>query len=195
MNNIDEYQNILVSLDSDVFDDFVAQVTKNREQGLSNEETTVIKDIRRRIKNRESARKCRQNRKNKMGTLEEKIKYLTEDTNELQTDIAAYKRENKCLTDEVQFLQNIINSNPIFSTIFQEYTNAPQEKRQELLKNSLNSQSFFLLAVMFSFGIVFNVDSNGNSLPLLNRGFYRELKEDGSRISNQDLYKDKITVN
>jgi len=171
-------------------------VTKYRESGFSSEETSIIKDIRRRIKNRESARKCRQNRKNKMGSLEEKIKILSEETHQLRTEIAAYKRESQCLTDEVEYLQNIVNNNPIIATVFQEYYNAPPEKRLDILKNSLNSQSFFLLAVMFSFGIVFNVDSNGNAIPLLNRGFYRDFKDDGTRVTNQDLFnKGKITVN
>jgi len=196
LTNIEDVQNILVTLDSEVFDEYIGQVTKFRERGLSNEETNVVKDIRRRIKNRESARKCRQNRKNKMGTLEEKIKALVDETHQLQEDIAGYKKENQCLEEEVQFLQNIIYNNPIFSTVFQEYSNAPPEKRLDILKNALSSQSFFLLAVMFSFGIVFNVDSNGNAIPLLNRGFFRDYKDDGTRSNpSGDLIKEKITVN
>jgi len=174
LSNIETVQNILVNFDSNLFDEYISQVSKFRDGNLTKEETNIIKDIRRRIKNRESARKCRQNRKNKLETLEEKIKNLSEETHALQEDISSYKKENQCLAEEVKYLQNIINNNPIFSTIFQEYSNAPSDKRQEVLVNSISSQSFFLLAVMFSFGIVFNVDSNGNSMPLFNRGFFRD---------------------
>jgi len=190
LKNIEEVQNILVTIDSHVFDDYISQVTKFRESGLTNEETNIVKDIRRRIKNRESARKCRQNRKNKTESLEEKIKDLNEETQQLQEDIISYKKENYCLAEEVKYLQNVINNNPVFATIFQEYSNAPSEKRQEVLKTSINSQSFFLLAVMFSFGILFNVDSSGNQLPLLNRGIFRdynrgEVDVGGTKTQNQ----------
>jgi len=186
LTNIEAVQNILVNYDSDVFDDYIGQVTKYRDGKLTKDETNNNKDIRRRIKNRESARKCRQNRKNKLETLEEKIKNLGNETQQLQEDISSYKKENQCLTEEVKYLQNIINNNPIFSTIFQEYSIAPPDKRQEVLENSISSQSFFLLAVMFSFGIVFNVDSNGNSMPLFNRGFFRDRSDLKSSIQ-QDL--------
>jgi len=204
LKNIEDVQNILVTIDSNVFDDYISQVTKYRERGLTNEETNIVKDIRRRIKNRESARKCRQNRKNKMESLEEKIKDLNEETHQLQEDIVSYRKENQCLTDEINYLQNVINNNPVFGTIFQEYSNAPPEKRQEILKTSISSQSFFLLAVMFSFGILFNVDSNGNQLPLLNRGIFRDSRVgdvEGTKAPQQHSHyqrhmdsRDTITV-
>jgi len=177
LGNIKDVQEVLVNYDSNLFDDYIAQVTKYRLTVLTKEENNVIKDIRRRIKNRESARKCRKNRKNKLETLEDKIKELEEDTHHLEEDISSYKKENQCMTEEVKYLQNIINTNPIFSTIFQEYSNTPEEKRQEVLENSISSQSFFLLAVMFSFGILFNVDSNGNAMPYFNREFLKNRKD------------------
>jgi len=48
MKNIEDIHNLLVNVNSNVFDDYITQVSKYRV--LSSEETNIIKDIRRRIK-------------------------------------------------------------------------------------------------------------------------------------------------
>jgi len=70
--DIEDVLNVLVTMDSESFDDYVNQISSFREIGLTNDENNLVKDMRRKIKNRESARKCRQNKKNKMELLEEK---------------------------------------------------------------------------------------------------------------------------
>jgi len=117
VKNVEECQDYLVTLTCSEFDEFVKNIGKFRK--MSGEETSAAKEIRRRIKNRESARKCRQNRKDKLESLEMKIKKLTEKTNKQLQDISGLKMQNDCVKNEVAFIKNMIETNPVFKKITQ----------------------------------------------------------------------------
>jgi len=111
-----------------------------------------------------------------------------EHTHKLQEDISAYKKEKECLSDENTYLQNIITCNPVFSNLFLEYSKAEPEKRIDQLKTSINSQSFFLLSMLYSFGMFYNPDSTGQQA-LLNRGFFPnpDKKENSTPFTSKPL--------
>jgi len=136
VSNVEDVQDYLVSLSCKEFDEFVGVMSKSR--SLTSEESNLIKDIRRRIKNRESARKCRQNRRNKLETLEDKIKGLSEETQKLQQSIASLKMEGQCVQEDVSYLKGIINCNPMLSSVFEEYQKAKEDDRDDVLKSAIN---------------------------------------------------------
>jgi len=154
-----DYKDSLVFLDSISFDKFIQKLTKKK--NFSSEEKELVKDLRRKIKNRESARKSRMNKKSKVEDLEKKVKKLTDSTYNLREYIAVLKNENSKLKEEIVYLMNLIQKNPIFSNLFNEYILNPQN---EAFFSSLNSQSFFLLTLLYSFGLISNVESYPQSL-------------------------------
>lgn len=70
--NLDNFKSGLVSLNSLDFESFISKL--NKVKIYTSEEKALVKEVRKKIKNRESARKSRINKKNKVEDLEDKIK-------------------------------------------------------------------------------------------------------------------------
>jgi len=153
-DSLTKHKDSLIFMDSISFDKFVQKLSKKKT--FTSEEKELVKDLRRKIKNRESARKSRMNKKSKVEDLEIKVKKLHDSTTYLSEYVAVLKNENKQLKEEIVYLMNLIQRNPIFSTLFQEYLLNPQNE----FFSTLNShQSLFLMALLYSFGLLTNVES------------------------------------
>lgn len=148
-DDMEKYKEILINSDSSSFDSFVQRLSKIKI--YSNEEKELIKDIRRKIKNRESARKSRMNKKNKVDDLEKKLKKLTERTHKAKEIMSVLKKENNEIKSEIQFLLNLIKNNPIFANLFNEYITNNNKELQE----KLNFQSYYL-TILYSLGLISN---------------------------------------
>eukprot|EP01129_Flabellula_baltica_P008408 TRINITY_DN3336_c0_g1_i2.p1 TRINITY_DN3336_c0_g1~~TRINITY_DN3336_c0_g1_i2.p1 ORF type:complete len:211 (+),score=59.23 TRINITY_DN3336_c0_g1_i2:86-634(+) len=98
----DDYKDALVSLDSTEFDKYVQQLGKLNK--INSDDHNILKDMRRRIKNRESARKSRESRRNKMDSLEDKVKELTNETNGLEREVACLEKEKELMLSEKSYL-------------------------------------------------------------------------------------------
>jgi len=158
--NLEDFKRGLVSLNSIDFEAYMLKL--NKIKIYTNEEKEVIKDIRRKIKNRESARKSRLNKKNKVDDLEVKIKKLAQVTFKMKEAVSILKKENNQIKNEINFLVGMINSNPILSKIYQDLLSNPFQENIVMKNNQ------YLLSLLFSSGLVSNVEMDPNSLNQLN---------------------------
>lgn len=101
---------LLVTLTAAGFDSWLARLTASRE--LTPEEDATMKMIRRRIRNRESARDSRSNKKNYLQTLQQRVDGLKLQNHKLHMQMSSLRSENKALRDEATYLQNMIRSTP-----------------------------------------------------------------------------------
>jgi len=160
LSNIQSYEDGLLSLDSVSFDEYVDRALQFHR--FSDDDRNLLRDIRRRIKNRESARKSRKNKRTKMSTLEGQVMELTDETVGLKREIFNLKVENNQLRSEVVYLQNVINS----SHASHEMNNMKQVKEEPPLSSNplpgsaINTQSILLFVILFSFGLLWNLDTN-----------------------------------
>jgi len=179
----------LIFMDSISFDKFIQKLSKKK--SFTSEEKELVKDLRRKIKNRESARKSRMNKKSKVEDLEKKVKKLHDSTTYLSEYVAVLKNENKQLKEEIVYLMNLIQKNPIFSKLFQEYLLNPQN---EEFFNKLNSQSLFLMALIYSLGLITNVESYPDTISQLKTIYNNEgtncrneyIKESDNYFKNEE---------
>jgi len=137
-------------LDSQSFDEYVegAYLVKK----FSEDEKEYFRDIRKRIKNRESARKSRKNKRTKMDTLESQVLELTEESNNLRQENHNLSQENFQLKNEVVYLQSVISN-----------YNSYESKKSIKPENSsspMSTHSVILFVFLFSFGILWNLDSS-----------------------------------
>jgi len=137
---IESLKDTLVSLNSVDFEDFIQKFTENKKR-LSKEERDVIKDLRRKVKNRESARKSRINKKNKVDILEKKIEILQENTDNMKEYVSVLKNENNNIKSEISYLYNLIQSNPMMKNLFAVYSMNPESFIQ-----TMNTQSSYLIS-------------------------------------------------
>jgi len=148
-SDIKFYEDALISLDSISFDEYMDRISIYRR--FNQEEKDKLRDIKKRIKNRESARKSRNNKRNKLETLEYQVKDLTEETVTLREEISYLTQENHQLKSEVVYLRNYY-SNP--------ETKVEHKLCKEESKSMINGQSILLFVILFSFGIFWNLDGD-----------------------------------
>jgi len=160
ISGVSSYEDALLSLDSVSFDEYIDKA--NSYQRFTDQEKELIRDIRRRIKNRESARKCRRSRLTKLEILQGKVNEMNEETIILREENSALKVENTKLKNEVFFLQDIINGNQTYLNTYNEVKRPIKEEYQlpSQPNSVINTQSIFLFVLLFSFGIFWNFDSN-----------------------------------
>jgi len=156
--NIKDYEDSLIALDSQTFDEYVEGAYRFRK--YTEEEKEYFRDIRRRIKNRESARKSRMNKRTKLDTLSVQVKDLNDHTSLLIQENEQLKQENFQLKNEVIYLKNIINT----------HNHGKQNisvKEETKSSSPMGSHSILLFVMLFSFGILWNLDVSIFNSPLL----------------------------
>jgi hypothetical protein len=170
ISSVSTYEDALLSLDSVSFDEYIDKA--NSYQRFSDQDKELVRDIRRRIKNRESARKCRRSRLTKLEILQVKVKEKNEETIILREENSALKIENTKLKNEVFFLQNVINGNATYTDVKKPIKEEYQTPSQP--NSVINTQSIFLFVLLFSFGIFWNFDSNmlGSLLKSTNKNHF-----------------------
>jgi len=118
MYSVIKFKDALVALEIDSFDDYIVRVSKFR--ALTIEEKDEVKMIARRIKNRESARRSRREKKDHFADLEKEVRQLKSQVEHMRMELASLRSENTYLKNEVQFSSSIISSNPTLAQIYSE---------------------------------------------------------------------------
>ena len=103
---IDEFS----ALCSTDFDYTIATIQTSRK--MTKAELNMVSKIRRRIKNRESARVSRQGKRDGVDELESKVQQHQRKNNELQISLAETQAINASLKNELGFMTKTIMSNP-----------------------------------------------------------------------------------
>jgi len=117
----------LAALDSDAFQEYVDRLESLRK--LTSAELNEIKKIRRRIHNRESARKSRQEKREWTDDLDEKIKALTDQLHQTKLEVASLAAENQSLRNEIAFSYHLIANNPVLSQLYADLKRIHEAKR------------------------------------------------------------------
>jgi regulator of replication initiation timing len=159
LTNAKDYEDALIALDSQSFDEYVEGAYRFKK--YTEEEKEFFRDIRRRIKNRESARKSRMNKRTKLDTLSVQVQDLNDQTSILIQENEQLKIENYQLKNEVFYLKNIIHANNY------QVNNIPVKEETTKSSSPIGSHSIFLFVLLFSFGILWNLDVSIFSSPLL----------------------------
>jgi len=146
LENVKSFEDALLSLDSISFDEYIKKTMNSR--SLPEEEIELVKDIKRRIKNRESARKSRNIKRSKLDNLEGKVKELKEENTSLKNEVSYLRQYNSQLQMEVIKLNNI------------SYTTTPIKEEVDSSHKGITTQSIVLFVVLFSFGLLWNLDTN-----------------------------------
>jgi len=108
----------LTALDSETFDEFVAALEEYRK--LPAGEVAELKKMKRRIHNRESARRSRQDKRDHTGQLADQVQALTDQLNEMRLEVASLEAANRELQSEIAFSSQLIRSSPVLAQLFAE---------------------------------------------------------------------------
>jgi len=180
-SNVKMFEDSLLALDSQSFDEYVegAYLVKK----FSEDEKEYFRDIRRRIKNRESARKSRKNKRTKLDTLAYEVQELTDESSNLRQENLNLRQENFQLKNEVVYLQSVISN----------YNNSYESKKSIKPENSsspMSTHSVILFVFLFSFGILWNLDSSifNSSYNLLQNNKHQFI----SQSVKNNLVEDKV---
>jgi len=115
--NLIVLEGVVASVDSVVFESFVSELKNFR--ALTGAEEAMIKRVTKKIKNRESARKSRQAKKDHNADLETQVSDLDDQNNELKQTMSALESENRAIRNEITFTENLITQNPLLSKLYQ----------------------------------------------------------------------------
>jgi len=133
--DIKKYEDALLSLDSITFDEYIKKV--NGIKKIEDKDKLFIKDIKRKIKNRESARKSRRCRKSKIDVLQSKVSILNNENVALKSEMKNLKQENTNLKGEVNYWRENFGKDT---------------------SKGLSTQNLILFVILFSFGMLWNLD-------------------------------------
>jgi len=153
LTDLKKYEDALLSLDSMSFEEYIGKVMNHRR--FTENDNNLVKDIKRRIRNRESARKSRRNKKTKIEVLQDKVNQLNgenlglkQDVYGLKQDVCNLTQENINLKNEVVYWRELNNNKP----------KSPDNEMNSSAPGGLSTQSVILFVVLFSFGMLWNMD-------------------------------------
>jgi len=151
LTDLKKYEDALMSLDSVSFEEYIGKVMNHKR--FTENDNNLVKDIKRRIRNRESARKSRRNKKTKIEVLQDKVSQLNGENLGLKQDVYSLKQDVCNLTQENVNLKNEV-------VYWRELNNKPKSPDTEMNSSApgLSTQSVILFVVLFSFGILWNMD-------------------------------------
>jgi len=118
IKNVKQHVDEITALDSEHFDEFVRRLEQTRKLPAS--ELNELKKMKRRIHNRESARRSRQDKRDTSSHLEEQVRNLTAQLNEMRLEVATLQANNSQLQNEIEFSSQLIRSSPVLSKLFAE---------------------------------------------------------------------------
>jgi hypothetical protein len=131
---------------------------------VSSEEERQLKRQRRLIKNRESAQLSRMRKKIYIEELERKVSHLTSENDNLAKQLITVSHDKRKLEEEVIYLRNLMKQTGQLSTPNSQLVGQPikQTSNPKLNTSSKNVKTagLCLLVVLFSFGLLFNTNSN-----------------------------------
>lgn len=116
VKNVKHHFEELTALDSATFDHFVQRLAAARK--ITTLEQAELKKMKRRIHNRESARRSRQDKRSHAGALEEQVRALTDQLNEMKLEVATLSAANSQLQNEIEFSTQLIRASPILAQLF-----------------------------------------------------------------------------
>jgi archaellum component FlaC len=163
------FEDALLELDSYSFEEYIEKASQFRT--FTPKEEELVNDMNRKIRNRESARKSRLNKKKTLQSLNAKVDELNEENEHL-------KKENESLKREVIHLRSQLNS---INT---------QNSFQSVAPSGYNTQSVLLFVFLFTFAILWNIDGSISFLhgtpsieqaSILSKSYFKEMNE------NEDL--------
>lgn len=106
----------LLVMSTEDFDSYVQHLKNSR--GLAEDEKGDFRTIRRRIRNRESARESRSNKKDYVDRLQTRVDTLKTHNKQLSIQIHGMQTENQALKEEVVYLQDMIKRTPALENLF-----------------------------------------------------------------------------
>jgi hypothetical protein len=106
----------LLVFSTEDFDLYIAHLKASRD--ITPEENTDLKTVRRRIRNRESARESRSNKKEYVDRLQTRVETLKTHNKQLSLQIYGMQSENQSLKEEVIYLQDMIKKTPALENLF-----------------------------------------------------------------------------
>jgi len=109
-------EGIVDSVDSTAFESFVTELKNFRQ--LTGAEEAMVKRVTKKIKNRESARKSRQAKKDHNADLESKVNDLSDQNQDLKLQMAALESENRTIRNEITFAETLITQHPFLSKLY-----------------------------------------------------------------------------
>lgn len=129
VSNLVKLEGVVDAVDSNTFESFLAGLRNFR--SLSSSEELFVKKVTKKIKNRESARKSRQAKKDHNADLETRVSDLVDLTQELKIvrlvslhlvhpsqQVATLESENRQIRNEISFTENLIISHPLLSKLY-----------------------------------------------------------------------------
>jgi len=164
----------LLSYTSKDLDKFTNQITEHR--ALTSSEERELRRQRRLIKNRESAQASRQRKKVYIDELEAEIAQLKSENLALLKQMEHMNQENSSLRNEVGELHNWMRKSGFSYTPpeTQWHVTGPSKKLNDATTSKVKTAGVCLLIIIFSFGIMFNLE-NGSKDSLVHR--VREMRE------------------
>jgi len=127
VKNIKTIADKLTALDSETFQEYISRLESLRK--LTSAEQNEIKKMKRRINNRESARKSRQEKRDFTDHLDEKIRLLTDQLHQTKLEMASLAAENMSLKNEIAFSYNLIAANPVLRQLYADLKEKHEAKR------------------------------------------------------------------
>jgi len=139
VKNIKTISERLTALDSDTFDDFIARIEAVRK--LSSAEVMEVKKMKRRIANRESARKSRQEKREHTDLLDQQIRQLTDELHATKLEVASLAAQNVSLRSEIAFSYHLIAANPVLAQLYADLKHKHEQRRSSAAASSSSSSS------------------------------------------------------
>jgi hypothetical protein len=150
VRSIFDHEEGLSQLSTQDFQEYITMAGVSRR--FSTEERQFLDKIAKKIKNRESARRSRANKKTKFQDLEEAIRSRDKEIEILKSENELLKKENGDLRNRVSYFTSLLNNRN---------NGQNQNNPQNFYANPFGSQgSTVLFIFLFTFGILWNLDSN-----------------------------------
>jgi len=156
VENLKKYEDPLIASDSVTFGEFETKLRSSRK--ISTTEDKLLKSIRRKINNRESARRSRANAKQKVSTLEQEIEKLKEDTSIMKQRLRQLEGRNAALEGELNHHKSIVRNNPAIHHLFEGFAYAHALSKSEKIR--AGAQSLLVFAVILCFGLTWAFQAN-----------------------------------
>jgi len=123
----------LVQMDSKGFEDYVSETRRHRP--LSRDEEELAKKMLKKIKNRESARKSRQAKKEHTVGLSEQVDELTNQVQALKIEAATLTAANYQIKQEISFTEALILANPVLAKLYADKCQQQQNRFNPKISN------------------------------------------------------------